>query len=162
MKHIDNTCTVAYVYCIHDPYTLKRKYIGISVNPKTRVQCHINGVDVCTKNWVNTLDIPPVYSILEACSTEIAVSREQYHISQSGELINKTIHKKGRVYVKSHRSGRKNVNQKDKIINHSIGTTKNEWDNLLLLAGNIGVGKFIVKKLKIKNEPLPPDSNKEI
>ena len=58
--------------------------------------------------------------------------------------------------------GRKKVDDKDKIVNHSIGTTKNQWEQLEYMAFPESVGKLIIKKLKPKNVPLTEEQREKI
>lgn len=88
---------IAYIYALIDPRDSVVRYIGKTINPKTRRYQHICKQDKRFDNfrtrWINSLlkiKLKPIFKILEVCPLDIFESREIYYISmyKSEKLTN--------------------------------------------------------------------------
>lgn len=75
-----------HIYSLADPMDGLVKYIGVTINPKQRLQSHACAKGSTLKEqWISSLssnNLKPVMEILETVSSENAESREEYWIWQ--------------------------------------------------------------------------------
>lgn len=79
---------IAYIYCLMDPRTNLVRYIGKTINPKTRRYQHVSKQSRWEDNfrtrWINSLlrsKLKPIFKILEICPLDQFEIRESYYIS---------------------------------------------------------------------------------
>ena len=79
---------IAYIYCLVDPRSNLVRYIGKTINPKTRRYQHVckqsETEDNFRTKWLNSLlrlKLKPIFKILEICPLDQFEIRESYYIS---------------------------------------------------------------------------------
>lgn len=79
-----------FIYCLKDPVTFEVRYVGKTVNPKSRFSLHINqGGNSKKSEWIAPLlegGLKPIFEILEECDASVWKEREAFHISLLREL----------------------------------------------------------------------------
>ena len=77
----------SYIYCLKDPNTLAIRYIGQTLNIKSRLSLHIHGSKTQSKKeWIESLKIEnkkPIIEVMEQCDQSISTDRERHHISRA-------------------------------------------------------------------------------
>jgi len=84
------------IYSISCPYTNEVKYIGKSKNFKTRISKHLSSkLKTRTSKWIHSLDIKPVFNIIDEVSEDMWQIAEKAYIrlfkSIGCKLYNHTI-----------------------------------------------------------------------
>lgn len=108
---------IAYIYALIDPRDESIRYIGKTINPKSRMSCHISECKKSDRNyrlnWVRNLlsnGLHPKMKILKICSLSDFIQWESFYIEmyQSDLLTN------------GDTTGQGNIGRKREIIDQSV------------------------------------------
>ena len=79
--------SIHYIYLLICPISNDVKYVGVTMNPKSRFNNHLNRFEnKSKKEWIHLLksqELKPIMKIVENCATkEIAIDSENIYIEK--------------------------------------------------------------------------------
>jgi len=87
-------CIMIYIYTLSDPKTFIIKYVGKTINPKNRLEAHINksknfqgSRHVC--NWIKSLlkkNLKPIMTVIDITDKHNWIDKERYWIKHFKDL----------------------------------------------------------------------------